>query len=341
MYARIARPAALAIAALLLVAVSIATMPLDATAKGGGKVSRIRLGSPDDVTPTLIGPSYFLQGNGAPLANAFQVHINQVASAPLDVVILAASFPSSGSQTPECDTIITLNNVNSCETVTIPKTSLANDPGATEAINDAEIVYFAGGNQCNYVGWKGSTVYNAAKNVVARGGGMGGGSAGLAIQGEYVYDGCAGSVLSSEALSNPYHRYISFTYDYFNWQNLEQIITDSHLVERDRIGRLMAFVARQIQDGKTTAAYGVGIDTGSVFVIDKNGLGALYGNVAYVVLGDHTPENCTSGQPLTFSNYKIWKVTAGGAYNFANRPTTGYYLRSVTDGVISSDPYNP
>jgi cyanophycinase-like exopeptidase len=315
-----------------------ATTPVSA-AKGG--VSRIRLGSPNDARPALIGPSYFLQGNGSPLTSAYQVHIDQVAAAPLDIVVLAASAPSSGSKTPECDALIRLRNVNSCETITITQASGANDTGATGAVNNAELVYFAGGNQCNYVGWKGSSVYNAVKGVVARGGGVGGGSAGLAIQGDYVYDACNGSVLSSEALNNPYHRYISFSYDFFNWQPLVQVITDSHFVERDRMGRLMAFVARQIKDGKAIAAYGLGIDANSVMLIDKNGLGQVYGGVAYVVLGDHQPERCVSRQPLSFSNYKIWKLTANQTYDFQNRPTTGAYLRSVANGVIDGDPYNP
>jgi hypothetical protein len=44
---------------------------------------------------------------------------------------------------------------------------------------------------------------------------------------------------------------------------------------------------------------------------------------------------------LTFSNFKIWKVLSGGTFDFQNRPTSGYYLRSVNNGVISSDPYKP
>lgn len=316
--------------------------PVPAAMAGGGRVTRIRLGNPADASPALVGPSYYLEGNGSPNTTAFQAHIGQVAAAPLDVVVLAASLPSGTSQTPECDEIMKLGNVNSCETITIPSASLANDAGATAAVNNAEIIFFAGGNQCNYVGWKGSTVYTAVKNVVARGGGIGGGSAGLAIQGDYVYDSCTGSVLSSEALSNPYHRYISFTYDYFKWTNLNQTLMDTHFVARDRMGRLMAFVARQIKDGKTTAAYGVGVDEGgTVILVDKTGLGKVYGGTAYVVLGDHQPEKCVSRQPLTFSNFKIWKLAPGSTYNFASRPTTGYYLRSVTNGTIAGDPYNP
>ena len=46
---------------------------------------------------------------------------------------------------------------------------------------------------------------------------MGGTSAGEAVQGEFTYDGCAGSVTSSQALGDPYHRAVTFTYDFFNW----------------------------------------------------------------------------------------------------------------------------
>lgn len=324
---------------LSLLLINLIGSPAAMAAAEPTKVTIVRQGNPTDAAPTLQGPSYFFQGNGQPTPSVFQQHINQVAAAPLDIVVLAASSPSRGSPTPECDALIGLTNVNSCTTVTLTRASDANNASAVDAVNKAEIVYFAGGNQCNYVGWKGTGVYNAAKNVVARGGGMGGGSAGLAIQGEYIYDACKGSVLSSEALNNPYHRYISFTYDFFKWINFGLTITDTHFQERDRMGRLMTFVARQIKDGKTTAAYGVGVNEGATLLIDKYGLGVAYGGNTYVVLGDHPPEQCVSKKPLTFSNYKIWKLTPGATFNFANRPTTGYYLRSVTNGVISSNPY--
>src|SRR5262245_49866665 len=193
-------------AALLLVAAIGAGGPaLPAlAAKGGGSVNIIRLGNPADVMPSLNGPSFFLQGNGAPTAPYFEHHVDQVASAPLDIVVLAASFATGGtSQSAECEALITQMpaKINSCETITITKASGANDATATADVEKAEIVYFAGGDQCNYVGWRGSSVYTAVQHVVARGGGVGGGSAGEAIQGDYIYDGCRGSVTSSEALA--------------------------------------------------------------------------------------------------------------------------------------------
>ena len=58
-------------------------------------------------------------------------------------------------------------------------------------VQRAEIVFFAGGDQCNYVRLiKGTALEAAVEAVHARGGGVGGTSAGEAIQGEIVYDSC-------------------------------------------------------------------------------------------------------------------------------------------------------
>ncbi|WP_317447566.1 hypothetical protein [Streptomyces collinus] len=105
----------------------------------------------------------------------------------------------------------------------------------------------------------------------------------------------------------------------------------------------MAFVARDVEDGLTTQskAWGVGIDEGGRSpYIDKNGLATLYGSDAYVVLGDHQPEQAVPGKPLTFSNYKIGHLTGGQTFDFAHRPTCGYYRRSVNQGVPDANLYN-
>ena len=47
-----------------------------------------------------------------------------------------------------------------------------------------------------------------------------------------------------------------------------------------RAGRLMSFLARQIQDGKASDAYGLGIDRDTAVLIDSHGHGQVYGNVA-------------------------------------------------------------
>ncbi len=49
-------------------------------------------------------------------------------------------------------------------------------------VDGADAVLFAGGDQANYARWKGSALMRAVQAVYARGGFVGGGSAGLAIK---------------------------------------------------------------------------------------------------------------------------------------------------------------
>lgn len=185
-----------------------------------GMATIYRKGNVDDVSPTLIGPCNFLQGNGEPIGPPYYDYMNLLSTEPIDVVVLAASYSPPTEPFPECDTILG-GTANSCTTITMRQEDDSNSTEAANAVSQAEAVYFAGGDQCNYVGWKNSKVMDEVRKVFARGGGVGGGSAGLAIQGDYVYDSCNGSVTSAEALKNPYIFEITFTYNLFDWPCLE------------------------------------------------------------------------------------------------------------------------
>jgi cyanophycinase len=323
--------------ATLSVLLLAATLTLPAQAK----VTRYLTGNAGDVVISMAGPAHDFGGGSTDIDAAIQWMIDQVrgctsCSTKVDVVILR----SSGSNGYN-DYIFAMNGVDSVETLVITSAKDSNTAAVQNTVRNAEVVFFAGGDQCDYVKYfKGTLVETAVEDVYARGGGVGGTSAGTAIQGEFTYDGCSGSATSAEALSNPFHRRISFTYDFFHWANMQGTITDSHFVARDRMGRTMAFIARQIQEGRAASVLGVAVNEVTSVVVDRNGLATVMGDgPAYFVLGDHAPEVCLSGTPLTYSNFKIWKVLPGGTFNLQNRPTTGYYLRSVTNGVISSNPY--
>ncbi|GHJ43695.1 hypothetical protein Cs7R123_10370 [Catellatospora sp. TT07R-123] len=308
-------------------------------------VTRVRQGSTTDVSrSSWSGPAFTMNGSGAIIPATMTKAIDAIrgGTGSIDVVVLAGSAPTSGSKTPECDAITALSGVNSCTTLTLTATNDGNNSQVNTDIRNAEFVYFAGGDQCRYAAWKTTSLRASVQSVITKGGGSGGGSAGHHINSAIVYDACNGSVLSSEALANPYDGYISFTTGMFSWPNYANTINDSHFVTRDRMGRTMAFVARAIKDGLTTggAAWGVGVEEGGSLFIDAAGRATLSGADAYIVLGDHQPEKAVSGQPLTFSNYKIWRLTSGQSYDFANRPTCGYYLRSVTGGVADANLYS-
>ncbi|MEU9234477.1 hypothetical protein [Streptomyces subrutilus] len=329
------------VAAALAVVAGVFVQPDPAEAA----VGRIRLGSSADADrASWAGPAFTMNGSGGIVSASMAKAVDAIrgGTGSLDVVVLAASAPGSGSRTPECDAVMRLSGINSCTTWTLTRASDGNNAQANTDIRNAEFVYFAGGDQCRYAAWKSTSLRSSVQSVVAKGGGSGGGSAGHHINSSVVYDACRGSITSDEALTNPYDSYATFTTGMFDWLNYTGTINDSHFVTRDRMGRTMAFVARALKDGLVPGgkAWGVGVEEGGSLFIDKNGLATLSGADSYVVLGDHQPERAVSGQPLTYSNYKIWRLTPGRTFDFKNRPTCGYYLKSVTNGVADSNLYS-
>ncbi|HEV8579589.1 MAG TPA: Type 1 glutamine amidotransferase-like domain-containing protein [Thermoanaerobaculia bacterium] len=322
-------------------ALSLLTLTLALALPADARVIRYLTGNPANASAPPAGPALDFAGGGDDIAAGIQWVIDEVRGctdcpAKIDVVVLRASDSNNYN-----DYVFAMNGVDSIETLVISKRRDADTAAVEATIRSAEVVFFAGGDQCNYVrNFKGTRVERAVEAVYARGGGVGGTSAGLAIQGDFTYDACRGSATSREALANPYHKHITFTYDFFHWRHLRDTLTDQHLVTRDRLGRTLAFLARQIQDGKAASVLGFAVNEETSVGVDKDGLATVMGvGPAYFILADHPPEVCKPGAPLTYSNFKLWKVPAGGTFNLRDRPAEGYYLRSVDRGVISQDPY--
>jgi cyanophycinase len=324
----------LAIALTLLMSMALWVLPADA------KVTRYLQGNPTDVY-FLGGPVLNLGGGGTDVDEALQWMIDQVRGCTscantVDVVVIRASG-GAGYNAP----IAAMNGVDSVETLVIPSREDANSTDVMDTIRNAEVIFFAGGDQCQYTrNFKGTGVETAVESVYARGGGIGGTSAGAMIQSDSVYNACSDTVEREQALEDPYED-ILFTYDFFKWANMQGTIADTHFVKRDRMGRTMTFIARQIRDGIADSVLAIAVDEGTSVVVDKQGLARVMGNgPAYFILGDHIPEVCEPQTPLTFSNYKIWRVSSGDTFDLKNRPQSGYYLRSVKNGKIDSDPYS-
>ncbi|MFF3773106.1 pre-peptidase C-terminal domain-containing protein [Streptomyces sp. NPDC002232] len=340
MASRLSLSSAAAAVALISVALTLTSQP-----EAHANASRIRLGSASDVSrASWNGPAFTMNGSGAVVPASMSRAITDISggTGSIDVVVLAGSAPTSGSATPECDAVMSLTGVNSCTTWTLTVAADGNNSQVNADVRNAEFVYFAGGDQCRYAGWKGTALEASVESVVAKGGGSGGGSAGHHINSPIVYDACNGSVTSAEALANPYDRYVTFTTGMFQWPHYAGVINDSHFVTRDRMGRTMAFLARAVKDGLAPggAAWGVGVEEGGSLYLDRDGTATQYGKDAYAVLADHQPEQAVDRKPLTYSGFKIWRLTPGSTFDFKNRPSCGYYLRSVDNGVADSSLYS-
>ncbi len=311
-------------------------------AGASAKETRYLTGSAADVKPRLYGPAYHLQGGGEDVGTAMQWMIDEVrgcsdCATKLDVVVLRSSGADGYNEF-----FFKMKGVDSVETLVIKDRADADSAAVRSTVRGAEVVFFAGGDQCNYVRYfKGTEVEKGVERVHARGGGVGGTSAGLAIMGDAAYDACSGdSAQSADSLSNPYHADLSFTHDFFDWPVLRGVITDTHFVERDRMGRLLVFLARQLKDGRYKRITGLAVERETSVVVDRKGAARVMGKgPVYLVLGDHRPEVCEPGLPLTFSGYKIWKFPSGASFDLKRRPQTGFYTVSVREGKILSDPY--
>lgn len=303
------------------------------------------VGAPSDGTVMPKGPGLVLMGGGPDVDDAFvwahDVLAGSASGDGGDVVVLRATGTNAYDAY-----LAGLAKFHSVRTLLLPPPSTAADLAiAATYVDKAEMVFFAGGNQADYVRWKGSPLMTAVRGVYARGGVVGGTSAGCTIEGPLVFDAIAAggkSVQSSDALSDPFEAPLSFTRDLFAWPSLAHVVTDPHFHERDRFGRLATFMARQFADGAVTdEVIGVGIDEGNALVIDAAGRATLKqqtsGKGAAFVVRGGTPDIVKSGEPLLYRDLSVERLdVAGRQYDFAKKCGTGTLYRVDVDGAAST-----
>tara|TARA_B100000809_G_scaffold266880_1_gene332475 strand:- start:231 stop:1511 length:1281 start_codon:yes stop_codon:yes gene_type:complete len=273
-----------------------------------------------------------------------------------DVVVLRASGSDGYNDYFYSELGVTINSV---ETLVINNAAGGIDPYVLQQVANAEAIWFAGGNQYDYVSFfkdnEMETLLNEHINVKQAV--IGGTSAGMAIMGGYYFDAANGTVTSSQALNNPYHSKVSLgIHDFIELPFFENVITDSHYDDPDRRGRHTAFLARFATD-EGMRSFGIACNEYTAVCIDENANASVYGDYpnyeeyAYFLqancITDFQPENCTSGNPLTWTGnndavrvYKVpgtqtgentfnindWKTGSGGTWEhwFVDNGTISY-----------------
>jgi cyanophycinase len=214
---------------------------------------------------------------------------------------------------------------NSVTTLVITSAEGGNDPFVADKILKAHAIFIAGGDQSNYVKfWTGNAVQKEINADLARGVPLGGISAGLAVQGQFVFTAMQDTVKSPEALANPYDSHVTLVRDFLAIPVLKGVITDSHFSQRERMGRSIAFLARIVQDGWAKEVHGIGIDETTAVLVDETGHGRVVGkNSAYFMTLDHLPEICVDGKPLTVRHVKVLKLSAGDSFDLKSWTARG------------------
>jgi cyanophycinase-like exopeptidase len=231
---------------------------------------------------------------------------------------------------------------NSVATLIIPTREAAGHPDVLNLVNGAEALWIAGGDQSNYVNdWQDSPLEDAINAAIARGVPVGGTSAGMNVLTEFVYSalGSKGAT-SSQALADPFNKYMTFTRDFLATPHLGGVIGDPHFAERDRMGRDLAFLCRMYANGWSAAPRGIAVDAATALLIDGKGDATVVGSsAAYFLQAPGAPSACAPGTPLTYKDVAVYRVTAGtGRFNLSRWSGSGgtAYTVSAVNGVVTS-----
>jgi cyanophycinase len=295
-------------------------LPAAAWAQSKPQYQYYRVGAAEDIV-TKPQAGYALMGGGTDLDEAFRWMCERTHGG--DFLILRATgtdaydpYVKGLEDGKSC-------KLNSVATLIMPSREAAGDPFVAETIAHAEAIFIAGGDQANYIRlWMGTPVQTAINAAIARGVPLGGTSAGLAVMGEWAYSAEGDkpddpNLDSKTALMNPLSPRITLVHGFLNIPILKDIITDSHFVKRDRIGRLSTFMAR-IESSGDPNIKGLGINEGVAVLVEPDGQSSVVGKgVAYFFEPFPPAPAILPGKPLDQANFFSQKVKSGSEFNLS------------------------
>ncbi len=235
-----------------------------------------------------------------------------------DFVVLRASGADDYNEY-----IFALCQCDSVQTLVFENRQASFDPFVIETIRNAEAIFIAGGDQSNYIRfWQDTPVQDAINFVAAKPAPIGGTSAGMAVLGEFVYNSMTESVTTGSGLGNPYNSDLTLARNFLHLAWMENIITDQHLQERQRIGRTIAFLARLVEDGWTDQGRAIAADRETAVHVDtQTGIATVFATAdhetpfAYFMRTTEKPELCRPGQALSYRNIEVYRIGPGGSFN--------------------------
>lgn len=279
-----------------------ATLLIASTAHAQKKEFEYFLAGSQSDAHVTTKPAFLLAGGGKSDDASFRWFLERAGHG--DILILCAS----GSDAYH-SYLRSLAAVDSVETIVFHSREDSSDPFVLDRIRKADGIFFAGGDQWNYVRfWKETPVMTELNAAVARGIPIGGTSAGLAVLGEWSFAAEHDTVTSAVALADPFHEKVSLERAFLKLPDLRCSITDSHFAKRDRMGRLLVFLARMRSDA-CEMPRGIAVDEGVALMLEANGSARVSGTGAvYFIQLDGHPK-MERGKAMTAGPYHVIKVS--------------------------------
>jgi cyanophycinase len=293
----------------------------------------LREGNPDDST-VVPRAGFALMGGGSQQDAAYQFLCERANGG--DFLVLSANDDDVYLKTEDAK-IRAICPLNSAATLSFFSRKDSDDPAVVKIIEQAESIFIAGGDQSDYVRyWQDTAVESALNRHIAAGKPVGGSSAGLAILGEFSFSSMIDTIHSPEALANPYGNKVTLTRDFLRIPLLAGTITDTHFVKRDRMGRLLVFMARVLQDGWDAHVRAIAVDENAALLVEADGNSRVVGEgPVYFLEATRPPAECAYGQPLTVGGVGVQRVPPGKSFQLKKwSGEADSYPLSVTKGIV-------
>jgi len=266
-----------------------------------------------DGRASLVG-GVMLEGGAEDVDDAWRWFLERAGHG--DIVCLRAT-PDEGYDV----WIRELAPVRSFQTLQLTDPAAAEDPFVVGSIERADGLFIAGGDQFDYLRvWTGTPIQRAINAAIAAGVPVGGISAGLAVLGEFAFTAERDTVTSEEALADPFDDRVRLARGFLTVPGLGATITDSHLSERGRLGRLLVFMARTLADGWADEVRGIGIDEGTAVLVESDGTATVMGasSAWFLRMTRADVVSCRPAEPLVTRSIGTVAVSAGASFDMSS-----------------------
>jgi cyanophycinase-like exopeptidase len=187
------------------------------------------------------------------------------------------------------------------------------------------------------------------------------------VLGQFDFAALRGTVTSTQALANPYNKYmtldpspLSLAGGFLAPPALANMVLDSHVDSRDRMGRLIAFVARTVAPVGatgcpggilTTTARGIGVSVETALLVrgERNqrftaqrvtNPSTTSESAVYFVRPLNPPTVCSSGEALTMTTVEVKKLAESNTiFDLSTWSSLTGYTVDVISGELTSSPY--
>jgi cyanophycinase len=250
--------------------------------------------SKEAAPPEVASGSLVIVGGGGMPADIVKRFIDLAGGPDALIVVLPTALEPGFADRGGDEAMFRRAGAKNIEILRAKELAEVEDPKTLEILKKAKGVWFGGGRQWRFVDTYAGTKAEALfRDVLRRGGVIGGSSAGATIQGDYL---CRGSPLGNlEMMCEGYERGLAF---------LPGVAIDQHFSQRNRFNDMTAMMSAFPQ------YLGIGIDEATALVV--------HGHVAEI-MGKNKVQFYDRKKPVQDGKPDYEVVQPGGMYDLKNR----------------------